>query len=157
MFPIKTSLSSILPYTPCPVIEIKSFTWGNTSSLFLASSTIASPNGCSEWSSKAPAICSISFSLYPSKVKISVTFGFPSVNVPVLSNTTVFTLWAFSRASPDFINIPSSAPFPVPTIIAVGVASPNEHGQAITITEIKIVRANIEGVLFISTIPRLPK
>ncbi len=37
------------------------------------------------------------------------------------------------------IKTPYSAPFPVPTMIAVGVASPKAHGQAITKTEIKIV------------------
>ena len=43
------------------------------------------------------------------------------------------------------MRIPFSAPFPVPTIMAVGVASPSAHGQAITRTEIKIVRANLKS------------
>ena len=47
-----------------------------------------------------------------------------------------------SKASPPLINTPFSAPFPVPTIIAVGVAKPNAHGHAITSTEINIVKAN---------------
>ena len=47
-----------------------------------------------------------------------------------------------SKASPPLINTPFSAPFPVPTIIAVGVANPNAHGHAITSTEINIVKAN---------------
>ena len=38
---------------------------------------------------------------------------------------------------------PFSAPFPVPTIIAVGVASPRAHGQAITSTDMKIVSENL--------------
>ena len=54
-----------------------------------------------------------------------------------MSNTTVFILYAVSRASPLLIRIPFSAPFPVPTIIDVGVASPNAHGHAITSTAIK--------------------
>ena len=53
---------------------------------------------------------------------ISVTLGFPSVIVPVLSNTIVSILYVVSKASPPLINTPFSAPFPVPTIIAVGVA-----------------------------------
>jgi hypothetical protein len=46
------------------------------------------------------------------------------VSVPVLSNTTVVTLLAVSRASPPLIRIPIFAPTPVPTMMAVGVASP---------------------------------
>ena len=42
---------------------------------------------------------------------------------------------AFSRLSISFIKIPFSAPFPIPTMIAVGVAKPRAHGQAITKTE----------------------
>ena len=59
-----------------------------------------------------------------------------------MSNTIVFILWVVSRASPPFISIPFSAPFPVPTIIAVGVARPSAHGQAITKTAINTVREN---------------
>ena len=67
----------------------------------------------------------------------SVKYGFPSVIVPVLSNITVFILCVISNASPLLINIPFSAPFPVPTIIDVGVASPKVHGHAITSTDTK--------------------
>ena len=73
---------------------------------------------------------------------MSVTVGFPSVIVPVLSNITVSTLCASSKASPLFISIPFSAPLPVPTIIAVGVASPSAQGHAITSIDINIVRTN---------------
>ena len=73
---------------------------------------------------------------------ISVTTGCPYVIVPVLSNATILILWADSSESPPFISIPFSAPLPVPTIIAVGVASPSAHGQAITRTDINIVREN---------------
>ena len=38
--------------------------------------------------------------------------------------------------------MPFSAPLPVPTIMAVGVARPSAHGQAITKTDIKIVKEN---------------
>ena len=73
---------------------------------------------------------------------MSVTCGFPIVIVPVLSKTIALILCAVSKASPLLIKIPFSAPFPVATIIAVGVARPSAHGQAITRTETKIVRAN---------------
>ena len=60
--------------------------------------------------------------------------GFPTVNVPVLSKTTVVTSFIFWIAAPLRIRIPFSAPLPLPTINAVGVANPNAHGQAITNT-----------------------
>lgn len=40
------------------------------------------------------------------------------------------TLCAISRGSPPFIRMPFCAPTPVPTMTAVGVAKPREHGQA---------------------------
>lgn len=44
------------------------------------------------------------------------------------------TLQSFSSGSPHLMRIPFSAHFPVPTINAVGVASHNAHGHAMTIT-----------------------
>ncbi len=73
---------------------------------------------------------------------ISVTLGLPSVIVPVLSKTIVSILCVFSSTAPPLIKIPYSAPLPVPTIIAVGVANPKAHGQAINNTETKTVRIN---------------
>ena len=58
-----------------------------------------------------------------------------------MSSTTVFTVWAVSRLSADLIRIPYSAPLPVPTIIATGVASPSAQGQEITSTAMPIERA----------------
>ena len=52
--------------------------------------------------------------------------------VPVLSTTRVFILCNFSKLSAFLIRIPFCAPFPTPTMIAVGVASPRAHGQAMT-------------------------
>ena len=74
--------------------------------------------------------------------KMSVTNGLPAVNVPVLSTTIVSTACAVSRASPDLIKMPFSAPLPVPTMIATGVASPNAHGQLITRIDTAIENAN---------------
>ena len=56
-----------------------------------AALTIASPNGCSEPFSALAAKTSNSSSPVVA-VKISVTFGLPSVNVPVLSKTMVSIL-----------------------------------------------------------------
>ena len=116
---------------PCPGIALKFLTSTNFIPISSPYLTIASPNGCSDVFSALAAICIIDFSSISSVTITSVTFGLPSVIVPVLSNITVSTLCASSKASPPFISIPFSAPFPVPTIIAVGVASPNAHGQAI--------------------------
>ncbi len=63
-----------------------------------------------------------------------VTLGRPSVSVPVLSNITTSIFSPRSRASPFLIRMPRRAPRPVPTMMAVGVASPSEQGQAMTST-----------------------
>ena len=65
---------------------------------------------------------------------ILLTTGRPSVSVPVLSSTTISIFLLNSKLKASLIRMPSSAPLPIPTIIAVGVASPNAHGQAITNT-----------------------
>ncbi len=68
--------------------------------------------------------------------------GFPSVIVPVLSKRTAFTLPERSKDAASLNRIPYSAAFPVPTVIAIGVANPIAQGQDMTRTEIKIVRPN---------------
>ena len=64
----------------------------------------------------------------------SVTTGWPSVIVPVLSKTTVWTPSMASKTVASLIKTPNLAARPVPTIIAVGVANPKAQGQAITTT-----------------------
>ena len=75
----------------------------------------------------------------------SVTEGLPSVIVPVLSKTTVSTLCAVSSASPPRIRMPISAPLPVPTMIAVGVARPSAHGQAMISTATALSSAYVNA------------
>ena len=66
----------------------------------------------------------------------------PSVMVPVLSSTTIVCrLCAVSSAAPSRIRTPFSAPLPVPTMIAVGVARPRAQGQAMTSTATTLSRA----------------
>jgi len=48
---------------------------------------------------------------------------------------------ASSRASPPRIRMPASAPLPVPTMIAVGVARPMAHGHEMTTTVMNATRA----------------
>ena len=51
-------------------------------------------------------------------------------------------LWAVSNACPDLIKMPCSAPLPVPTMMATGVAKPKAQGQEITRTQMAQDRAN---------------
>ncbi len=76
-----------------------------------------------------------------------MTEGCPRVIVPVLSSTTILTDPARSRASDDLINTPMAAPLPVPTMMAVGVASPMAQGQAITNTATMLINARVKGVI----------
>ena len=79
----------MLAEIPKPDTAVKSDSLGNSSFLALADSTMASPNGCSEPCSAAAArrsSCSSDIALVTIR---SVTVGFPSVMVPVLSKTMV--------------------------------------------------------------------
>ena len=51
------------------------------------------------------------------------------------------SLCAVSRLSPPLISTPFSAPRPVPTMIAVGVASPRAQGHAMMRTATKFTNA----------------
>ena len=73
---------------------------------------------------------------------MSVTFGVPTVIVPVLSSAITFILPASSREVAFLNKIPFFAPTPLPTIMETGVASPKAHGQLITSTEIALVSEN---------------
>ena len=72
-----------------------------------------------------------------------MTTGLPWVRVPVLSSTTVLTVCRVSRASADLIRMPFSAPLPVPTMMATGVARPRAQGQEMTRTATPAVRARV--------------
>jgi hypothetical protein len=71
-----------------------------------------------------------------------VRIGAPLVMVPVLSSTTVFSLWAVSSASAERIRMPLAAAFPVATVIESGVARPSAQGQAMISTATAATRAN---------------
>ena len=71
-----------------------------------------------------------------------LTVGIPWVKVPVLSNTTIVTRFIFSNMSAPLIRTPNLAATPVPTITAVGVASPSAQGHATTNVDIPKLRAN---------------
>jgi hypothetical protein len=105
----------------------------------------ASASGCSENFSTAAAVDSNCASVTPGAGTISTTSGWPSVSVPVLSKTTTVSLVAFSSAAAFLNRMPFIAPRPVPTMIAIGVASPSASGQAMTKTVMVSVRANSSG------------
>ena len=65
----------------------------------------------------------------------------PSVIVPVLSSTIVPIFRVCSRISGPLMRMPSCAPRPVPTMSAVGVASPSAHGHAMMSTATAAVNA----------------
>lgn len=69
-----------------------------------------------------------------------MTFGAPSVTVPVLSRITVFTCPVCSSAAAVLKRMPFLAPTPLPTMIATGVASPARRGSCHH-TEMPLARA----------------
>jgi hypothetical protein len=74
------------------------------------------------------------------EVRIATTLGRPSVSVPVLSTTRVSTFSRRSNASAFLISTPDCAPRPTPTMIDIGVARPNAHGQAMISTETAAIK-----------------
>lgn len=75
---------------------------------------------------------------------MSVTEGSPFVKVPVLSKTTVVNFRAFSTYSPPLNSTPYSAPLPTPAKMAVGVAMPKAHGQAMRSIASKTRKAKVK-------------
>ena len=76
---------------------------------------------------------------------MSVTDGLPSVIVPVLSSTTVVTCRAVSSASPLADQDAGLGALAVPTMIAVGVASPRAQGQAMISTATAFSTAKVKA------------
>jgi len=136
--PAWTTTSPILARMPWPGSASKSEASSSLAPFEDAPRTMAWPRGCSEPCSADATSRSSSSSSTPSAGSASVSSGLPSVTVPVLSSTTAPILWAVSSASPLLIRMPCSAPLPVATMMAVGVASPSAQGQAMTSTEMKI-------------------
>src|SRR3989338_1988421 len=124
--PAKYSTPPIIPFNPLPFMISKCETGNRVILFFFAYLTMAWATGCSDLLSSEAKTCSMFSS------DTLVTSGLPRVKVPVLSTTTVSTLWSFSSVAASLIKMPSLAPFPTPTIMAVGVANPSAQGQAIT-------------------------
>ena len=62
-------------------------------------------------------------------------------SVPVLSTTSVSAFCSVSSASAFLMSTPFSAPLPVPTMIAIGVARPRAQGQAMMSTATALTSA----------------
>ena len=141
--PIRTCLPSTVPWTPPPVTESKLKTSESTSSFSFAASTIERANGCSLLDSTAATMArnSLSFRPISGLTCNSVSFGRPSVSVPVLSTINVSTFSMASKTSAFLIRTPSLAPRPTPTIIDIGVANPKAQGQAIINTATALTSA----------------
>ncbi len=95
---------------------------------------MARASGCSLGASSVAAVRRSSSSVQPSAGRISVTRGFPSVTVPVLSSTTVRTRPAPSSEDAVLKRMPWRAASPLPTMMATGVARPSAQGQLMTRT-----------------------
>ena len=90
------------------------------------------PIGWPEFFSTIANVFKNSFLLDLSHIKISTTSGVPLVIVPVLSKQIVVTLANSSMTTPPFIKTPFFAALPTLATTAVGVASINAQGHAIT-------------------------
>jgi len=132
-FPITTSSPRIRATTPFPPRVSKPSAVCRVTFRSSAFRTMASARGWSEFFSTLAARERRVASVMP-VAATSVTSGFPLVRVPVLSKRMAVSFSGVSRASPLFIRIPSSAPRPIPTVTAVGVARPSAQGQAMTRT-----------------------
>src|SRR6476646_10173319 len=111
-----------IPIAPLPAGESKPRTEASLIFRSAAASTIALPSGCSLLRSMLAASRSTSVSSKPSAALTATTLGLPSVKVPALSTTSVFTASMRSSASALLIRTPSRAPRPTPTMIDMGVA-----------------------------------
>ena len=127
---MRTSAPSTTAETPLPGSASKSDASRRSSPSSRAFATTACATGCSEFFSTEAAVRTSSSALTPSAGTTSVHDISPLVSVPVLSRTIVVSLCAVSSVSPPLMSTPISAPRPVPTMIAVGVASPIAHGHA---------------------------
>ena len=144
--PRATARPATRPRTPLPGTASKSVVSWSTAPRAWAPARIASASGCSEPRSREAANDRTSASsMAPSEAAdvllkaasvaiTSVSSGFPSVKVPVLSTIRTSTFASLSSAAASRTSTPAWAPRPVETMIDMGVARPRAHGQAMTST-----------------------
>ena len=139
--PSATACPSTRPVTPFPGTERNASASASGSPRRMASATMAAASGCSEPFSRLAAKRRTSGSAWGAIATTFSTAGFPRVRVPVLSTRRTSTFSSRSSASAFLTSTPAAAPRPVPTMIAMGVASPSAHGQATMSTATDATRA----------------
>ena len=140
-FPSATARPSTVPRTPFPVTPSNPETLARATPRTSLPCTIAAASGCSLPRSSVAARRSSVPSSNPAAGSTVTSLGLPSVSVPVLSTTSVSTLRITSIASAFRKSTPMVAPFPVATMIDIGVASPSAHGQAMMSTATALMMA----------------
>ena len=100
----------------------------------IPSLTTAFARGWSLSSSTAIAISNSSFLSMLPKLSTSVSFGFPSVSVPVLSKARAVSTPKSSKGRPPFIKTPPRAALATPLNTADGVDIAKAQGLAATST-----------------------
>ena len=140
--PASTFLPSTRAVIPRPAIILKFSAFGRAPSQL---SAIAMPRGCSEsFSADAARRWISSFVNSPLRLTTSVTRGFPTVRVPVLSKATLLIFDSRSSASPERMIMPYRAAFPIPARIAVGVARMKAQGQNTTSTVTALMNSPVK-------------
>ncbi|OPY59773.1 MAG: hypothetical protein A4E57_04666 [Syntrophorhabdaceae bacterium PtaU1.Bin034] len=136
-------LPSTFPVTPFPVKDSNASTPGTSKPRSRALFTMAAARGCSLPCSTLAPMLRTSSLVNPGAGNVSTSLGFPRVRVPVLSTTRVSTFFITSIASAFLKRTPAVAPFPVATMIDMGVASPRAQGHAMmrTATALMMARA----------------
>ena len=139
--PTTTVWPSTTASMPSPARLVKLSTGASGPTSPRAKPAIARAIGCSLASSAEPASRRSRARSPPGSATALGTRSFPSVTVPVLSSRIVVIRRVCSSTSGPLIRIPSWAPRPLPTMSAVGVASPRAHGQAMISTATAAVNA----------------
>lgn len=94
-------------------------------------------------------------------VSVATGFNVDAVRAVAIEET-VSIFFDASSTSPPLTRIPSSAPRPVPTMMAVGVARPNAHGHAmistataavIPATGLAAISVHVEGQIEAESLP----
>lgn len=111
----------------------------------IPSRTTAFARGWSLSSSTAIAISNSSFLSMLPKLSTSVSFGFPSVSVPVLSKANAVSTPKSSNGRPPFIETPPRAALATPLNTADGVEMASAHGLAATNTAKERYRLSLHG------------
>ncbi len=134
MVPRNTFLPLSSPDMPLPGCAWKDCTVLSVRFFLCAASRMAAASGCSLALSKEAACWSRVSWLWFAWGIISMSLGFPSVRVPVLSTTNVVMLPSISSASASLMSTPFCAPRPTPTMMDTGVARPSAQGHAMIST-----------------------